>query len=111
MAYNNNTYDFDYDIEVLIVDSNTGEKVAKFNAREYSPMVNDANFEAGGIASGGHNYSVATNAKIYDRIEAFKQQAIIDGVEYKVMSKAIARTGIKAQFCKKKKRETVIYLG
>ncbi len=111
MAYNNNSFDFNYDIEVKIVDSKTGDTIAKFNARENAPLVKDANFEIGGVASGGQNYSIATNAKIHDLIQPYKQQAIIDGVEYKVLSKSYARTGIKAQYAKKKKRETVIYLG
>ena len=65
------------------------ERVFKFvrvNSLEIDALVNNAGFEAGGVASGGHNYSIATNANVFEKIKPYSQQAIVDGVEYKVMS-------------------------
>lgn len=109
--YNNNSYDFNYDLGVVIKHRKTNEVVVTFNARENAPVVNDAGFEAGGIASGGQNYSIATDAEIYDIIKPYEHQAVVDGVEYKVLSKNYSRSSLRTVFGKKNRRETVIYLG
>lgn len=109
--YNNNSYDFNYDLDVVIKDGKTGDIVSSFKARENTSVVNDAGFEGGGVASGGHNYSVATNANVHTLIKPYSHQAIIDGVEYKVLSLGFSRSSLPVQFMARKKRETVIYLG
>ena len=66
---------------------------------------------AGGIASGGHNYSVATSENVHSKIIAYEHQAIVEGVEYKVMSVIQSLSTIKAPFVKNKRKETVLFLG
>ena len=109
--YNNNSFNFNYDLEVIIKDRKTGKIVATFSARENEPVVNNAGFEAGGVASGGHTYSIATNANVFEKIKPYSQQAIVDGVEYKVMSKGFTRAKVSMSFLTRKKVETIIYLG
>lgn len=109
--YNNNSFDFNYDLDVVIKDRKTGKIIATFSARENEPVVNNAGFEAGGVASGGHTYSIATNANVFEKIKPYSQQAIVDGVEYKVMSKSKTKATVRVQFSKQKKTETIIYLG
>ena len=109
--YSNNSFDFNYDLDVVIKDRKTGKIIATFSARENEPVVNNAGFEAGGVASGGHTYSIATSANVFGKIKPYSQQAIVDGVEYKVMSKSRSRATVRVQFNKQKKFETIIYLG
>lgn len=111
MGYNNNEFEFNYDLDVVIKDAKTGAVVCTFKARENAPVVNDAGFEAGGVASGGQNYSIATNDDIHKLIKPYSQQAIVDGVEYKVMSKGFTRAKVSTSFLTRKKVETIIYLG
>lgn len=111
IMYNNNSFDFNYDLNVIVKDRKTGKEVVSFSARENEPVVNNAGFEAGGVASGGHNYSIATNANVFEKIKPYSQQAIVDGVEYKVISKGRSKATLRVQFSKKKKTETIIYLG
>ena len=111
MGYNNNSFEFNYELDVVIKDAKTGVEVCSFKARENTQVVNDANFEAGGVASGGQNYSIATNADIHQLIKPYAQQAVIDGVEYKVLSKGFARAQVSSSFLTRKKVETIIYLG
>lgn len=109
--YNNNSYDYNYDMDVVIKDSKTGKEIVSFKARENAPNVNNANFEAGGVASGGHTYSIATNANVNGLIKSYKHQAVIDGIEYKVLDVGISRSVLPIQLTARKKREIVIYLG
>ena len=109
--YNNNSYDFNYDMQVVIKDSETGQEIVSFKARENAPNVNNAGFEAGGVASGGHSYSIATNANVRGLIKSYKHQAFIDGVEYKVLDVGVSRSALPIQLTARKKIETVIYLG
>lgn len=111
MGYNNNGFEFNYDMEVVIKNAKTGAVVCTFKARENTQVVNDAGFEAGGVASGGQNYSIATNADIHQLITPYAQQAVVDGVEYKVLSKGFARAKVSTSFLTRKKVETIIYLG
>lgn len=111
MGYDNNSFGFNYDLDVVIKDGRTGVEVCSFKARENAQVVNTAGFEAGGVASGGQNYSIATNSSVHDLIIPYAHQAVVEGKEYKVMSKGYSKAAISTTFLKKKKVETVIYLG
>lgn len=109
--FSNTEFNFNYDLSVEIINSKTRELVVRFDARENDQVVNDAGFEGGGVASGGHTYSVATSSNFYDLIKPYEHQAIIDGVEYKVLSKGYSRSKVGKQFLGRKRMETVVYLG
>lgn len=111
MSFNNNSFDFNYELNVELINAETGEHICMFKARENTPLVNDANFAGGGIASGGQNYSIATNEDVHEKIKPFSQQAIVDGVEFKVLNKAVSISTLQMPFVKRKKKETIIYLG
>lgn len=111
MGYNNNSYDFNYDLDVVIKDRKTGETITSFKARENEPITKDAGFEAGGIASGGHKYSISTNSQVYDMIKEWDHDAYVDGTKYRVMSKSYSNSTLRANFLKKSKKETIVYLG
>ena len=109
--YNNNSFDFNYDLNVVIKEAKSGVVLFTFKARENALVVNDAGFQAGGIVSGGHNYSIATSEDVYEKVKPFSHQAVVEGVEYKIMSKNYMISSLGATFNKRKKKETVIYLG
>lgn len=109
--YDNNSFNFNNDFDVEIIDNDTEEKVCSFGARENTAVVNNAGIEAGGIASGGQTYSIITNEDIYELIKPYSQCAIIDGVKYMIVSKAVSRTGLNIGYAyTKPKRETILYL-
>lgn len=110
MAYDNNSYGFNYDIKAKLYKSKTGEFIKAFNVREYGQETNGASFAAGGVASGDSSYVVATNEDVYNLIVPWGTQVIIDGTEYKVLSKGTVRSSVGFSYGKPKK-ETVIYLG
>ncbi|MBR0189031.1 MAG: hypothetical protein IJQ23_01440 [Clostridia bacterium] len=116
MGYSNTDFTFNGDLKVRIIDSETGKKIAEFNAREFSEETNSASVVSGGIASFDQKYAIATSAAVRDIIEAYTCQAIISPdtpfqKEYKVLSTGISIRSPLKKFSIKKSYETVIYLG
>lgn len=117
MGYSNTDFYFNYDLKVRIIDSETGEKLKDFDAREFSEEVNSASIVSGGIASFDQKYAIATSADVKGIVEAYTCQAIISPDtpyqrEFKVLSTGVSkRSPLLILFRHAKAFETVIYLG
>lgn len=114
--FDNNFYGFNYDDEAIILEYNPNTPVKKevktVAIREYAEWQQDASF-AGGIANLGVVYAVATNEKIdISKIKPYKNQMVIDGIEYKILIIKQQHTNIGGlNNYKEKEKETVFFLG
>lgn len=105
--YNNNSFNFQYDMVAVILDSN-GNPLRKIGIREYEDWMQDASF-AESVANTGVHYAVATNEVIdIGKISPYNTQIVIDEQEYKVIQ--VARVRAKLGGIGAKKYETVFYL-
>lgn len=117
--FDNNQFNYDYDLDAVMLIAKTREVICKFSAREVDMRQLNAGFAGGGIASGGQNYTIATSenikqavkGKIDPKIIAYSCQVIVDGVEYKVLSVGDTNSRVGALNTYNDKKETVLYLG
>lgn len=73
-----------YDMNCVLVDLNTQKELARFKARRIREKRVDAAFEAGGVASGGQTFTVATNS-ILD-FKPFAHQVICEDLAYMIVA-------------------------
>jgi len=117
--FDNNEFNYNYDLDAVLLISKTREVLCHFSAREVDTRHFNAGFAGGGIASGGQNYTIATSEnikqavkdKIDPKIIAYSCQVIVDGVEYKVLNVGDTNSRVGALNTFNDKKETILYLG
>lgn len=112
--FDNNNYDFDYDLTADIFKSQPQpkEKIQSIKVRDFDFWQQDANF-TNGISNLGVVFAVATSEIIdKDRVKPYKCQMVIDGEEYKVIMIKQQSSSIGGlNNYKDRRKETVFFLG
>ena len=96
-----------YDLKCVLVDFETNEKIDEFKARRIRERRQDASFEGGNIASGGHTFSIATN-KILN-FKPFEQQVICEDLKYLLVAyQPLTHTHPGRSYCAKRQQKEII---
>ena len=78
---------FQYHLNCAVKNSETGEIIKEFKAREVTDKELSGGYVPGGIASFGNNYSIATADNIFDLLKPNKTSIVIEGDTYILASK------------------------